>query len=112
MNWNEIWITLFGTTEWLNLNIGFWVSMNVVLLMVILMHVIFWGRKRSVRSPWFPMIGHTKWDRTLYLSVLMNLKGNFGRQFGQIYETLCGFPRCFPSVRSHLIERCNIAAIL
>ncbi|MDO4668448.1 MAG: hypothetical protein Q4A63_01380 [Butyricicoccus pullicaecorum] len=50
MNWNEIWITLFGTTEWLNLNIGFWVSMNVVLLMVILMHVIFWGRKPRTRQ--------------------------------------------------------------
>ena len=50
MNWNEIWITLFGTTEWLNLNIGFWVSMNVVLLMVILMHAIFWGRKPRTRQ--------------------------------------------------------------
>ena len=48
MNWNEIWMTLFGTTEWLNLNIGFWVAMNVVLLMAILMNVIFWGRKPRV----------------------------------------------------------------
>ena len=50
MNWNEIWLTLFGTTEWLHLNIGFWVSMNVVLLMVILLHVIFWGRKPRVQQ--------------------------------------------------------------
>ena len=24
MNWKEIWMTLFGTTQWLGLNIGFW----------------------------------------------------------------------------------------
>ena len=23
MNWKELWMTLFGTTEWLGLNIGF-----------------------------------------------------------------------------------------
>jgi len=36
MNWKELWMTLFGTCEWLGLNMGFWVSMAVVLLIVIL----------------------------------------------------------------------------
>ncbi|MFR8947402.1 MAG: hypothetical protein ACLVH3_17785 [Blautia obeum] len=27
MNWKELWMTLFGTCEWLGLNMGFWVSM-------------------------------------------------------------------------------------
>lgn len=45
------------------------------------------------------------------LSVLMNLKGKFGCQLRQIEETLRSFPRCFPSVRGHLIERCNVTAI-
>lgn len=45
MNWKEIWMTLFGTTQWLGLNIGFWVAMAAVLLIVILMNVIFWGIK-------------------------------------------------------------------
>nr|WP_304057434.1 hypothetical protein [Enterocloster clostridioformis] len=45
MNWKEIWITVFGTTEWLGLNIGFWVSMAVVLLIVIIMNVVFWTMK-------------------------------------------------------------------
>ena len=46
MNWKEIWMTLFGTTEWLGLNIGFWVSMAAVALIVIVMNVIF----RSIGS--------------------------------------------------------------
>ena len=43
MNWKEIWMTLFGTTEWLGLNIGFWVSMAAVALIVIVMNVILWS---------------------------------------------------------------------
>ena len=45
MNWKELWMTLFGTCEWLGFNMGFWVSMAVVLLIVILMNVVFWGIK-------------------------------------------------------------------
>ena len=30
MNWSQIWIDLFGTTEWLGLNMGFWVANGVV----------------------------------------------------------------------------------
>ncbi|PLT81129.1 hypothetical protein [Mediterraneibacter gnavus] len=45
MNWKEIWMTFFGTTEWLGLNIGFWVSMAAVVLIVILMNVVFWSMK-------------------------------------------------------------------
>ena len=45
INWKEIWMTLFGTTEWLGLNIGFWVAMAVVLLIVIVMNIVFWSMK-------------------------------------------------------------------
>ena len=31
MNWKEIWVSLFRGCEWLGLNIGFWVSMAVVM---------------------------------------------------------------------------------
>lgn len=51
MNWKEIWMTLFGTTEWLGLNMGFWVSMAVVVLIVIVMNVVFWGMKPNTRFP-------------------------------------------------------------
>ena len=45
MNWKEIWMALLGTTEWLGLNMGFWVAMAAVVLRVILMNGIFWGIK-------------------------------------------------------------------
>lgn len=45
INWQAIWIKLFGTNEWLGLNMGFWVGMAVVILIVILMNVIFWSMK-------------------------------------------------------------------
>ena len=45
MYWKELSMTLYGTTEWLGLNIGFWVAMAVVLLIVIVMNVVFWTMK-------------------------------------------------------------------
>lgn len=51
MNWKEIWMTLFGTTEWLGLNIGFWVAMAVVLLIVIVMNAVFWSMKPKNPKP-------------------------------------------------------------
>ena len=37
VNWIALWMKLFGTTQLFGLNMGFWVSMTVVLLIVILM---------------------------------------------------------------------------
>ena len=51
VNWNEIWMKLFGTTEWLGLNMGFWVSMAVVVLIVIIMNLVFWGMKPQEKKP-------------------------------------------------------------
>lgn len=45
MNWNEIWITLFGTTEWMGINLGFWVALGIVALIVAVMNVTFWTMK-------------------------------------------------------------------
>lgn len=45
MNWVDFWMKLFGTTELLGLNMGFWASMAVVALIVIFMNVIFWNMK-------------------------------------------------------------------
>ncbi|MCC8049122.1 MAG: hypothetical protein LIP10_00475 [Clostridiales bacterium] len=45
MTMTDIWMKFFGTTEFLGLNIGFWVSMIVVAVIVILMNVVFWGIK-------------------------------------------------------------------
>lgn len=41
----KIWTVLFGTNTFLGLNMGFWVSMAAVLLIVIVMNVIFWSMK-------------------------------------------------------------------
>lgn len=45
MNWTSVWMNLFGTTSVLGINLGFWVAMAVVLLIVILMNVVFWSMK-------------------------------------------------------------------
>ena len=50
MNWKEIWVSLFGDCEWLGLNIGFWVSMAVLIGIVILMNVVFWGMKPQTQK--------------------------------------------------------------
>ncbi|MDD2959788.1 MAG: hypothetical protein PHE06_10880 [Lachnospiraceae bacterium] len=45
MNWNAVWIKLFGTTQFLGLNMGFWVAIAAVALIVILMNIVFWKMK-------------------------------------------------------------------
>ncbi len=45
MKWTELWLKLFKTTEFMGLNMGFWVSMAVVLVIVILMNAVFWSIK-------------------------------------------------------------------
>lgn len=45
MNWTTIWMNLFGTVSFLGIDMGFWVGMAVVLLIVILMNVVFWNMK-------------------------------------------------------------------
>ena len=42
MDWKAIWMNLFGTTEFAGLNLGFWVAMGVVALIVVLMNLVFW----------------------------------------------------------------------
>ena len=45
MNWANIWLKLFGTTQWLGIDMGFWVSMSLCGLIVVVMNVVFWGIK-------------------------------------------------------------------
>ena len=47
MDWKAIWMNLFGTTEFAGLNLGFWVGMGVVALIVVIMNVIFWGMPKK-----------------------------------------------------------------
>lgn len=45
MDWKTMWMTLFGTLDFAGLNMGFWVSNAVVLLIVIVMNVVFWNQQ-------------------------------------------------------------------
>lgn len=50
MNWTQIWMDMFGTTEWFGLNMGFWVSSAVVALVVVIMNVVLWNMKPLSRK--------------------------------------------------------------
>lgn len=45
MNMSSICIKLFGTTQWCGLDIEFWISMAVCLLIVVAMNAVFWNLK-------------------------------------------------------------------
>ncbi|MGI5959134.1 MAG: hypothetical protein ACOX60_06955 [Massiliimalia sp.] len=45
MNWTKIWMDLFGTTSLWGLDMGFWLAITVVTLIVIGMNVVFWSMK-------------------------------------------------------------------
>ena len=45
MNWNNMWNTLFNTTELFGINMGFWVCLLIIIIIVILMNVVFWSMK-------------------------------------------------------------------
>lgn len=45
MNWATIWMNLFGTVSVFGIDMGFWVGIAVVSLIVILMNVVFWNMK-------------------------------------------------------------------
>lgn len=45
MNWTQLFLKLFGRTELLGINLGFWVAMGICLLVVVSMNLVFWGIK-------------------------------------------------------------------
>ncbi|WP_455577297.1 hypothetical protein [Anaerosinus sp.] len=45
MNWNSIWNTLFNCTELLGIDMGFWVSLAIILIVVVVMNITFWNIK-------------------------------------------------------------------
>lgn len=50
MNWTTIWMNLLGTTSFFGIDMGFWVGIAVVLLIVVLMNVVFWNAKPLVET--------------------------------------------------------------
>lgn len=51
MNWTAIWMDFFGTTSFCGIDMGFWVAMAVVCLIVVLMNAVFWGMKPQKSEP-------------------------------------------------------------
>lgn len=45
MNWVQIWMKIFGTTTFMGIDMGFWVSMGISLLVAIIMNMVFWSMK-------------------------------------------------------------------
>lgn len=50
MKWTEIWMNLFGTVSLFKVNMGFWVGLAAVLLIVVLMNAVFWNMKPKKES--------------------------------------------------------------
>lgn len=49
MNLTNIWVTWFGTSTWLGLDLGFWASMVAVALIVVVQNIVFWNMKPQKR---------------------------------------------------------------
>lgn len=49
MIWSKLWMDLFGRTSLFGIDMGFWVAMSAVLLIVIVMNAVFWGMKPKAR---------------------------------------------------------------
>lgn len=45
MDWTNIWMKLFGTSALWGVDMGFWVGMSAVVLIVVVMNLVFWGIK-------------------------------------------------------------------
>ncbi len=45
MNLTNVWMNLFGTTQWFGIDMGFWAAMVICLLIVVVMNAVFWGMK-------------------------------------------------------------------
>lgn len=45
MTWTKLWMDLFGRTSFCGIDMGFWVALSAVLLIVVLMNVVFWGMR-------------------------------------------------------------------
>lgn len=48
MNWKLLWITLFNTTKFLEIDLGFWFSIVIILIIVIIMNIIFWHKNNKI----------------------------------------------------------------
>ncbi|MCD7893877.1 MAG: hypothetical protein LUG60_09275 [Erysipelotrichaceae bacterium] len=50
MNWLDLYMKYFGTTTLFGIDLGFYITMFIVLVIVILMNVIEWNLKPKVEK--------------------------------------------------------------
>lgn len=50
MRWATVWMKLFGTTSFWEIDMGFWAAMAGIVLIVFLMNAVFWGLKPKSKS--------------------------------------------------------------
>ena len=43
--WTNIWNSMFGTATLAGIDMGFWISMGISLLVAIVMNIVFWSLK-------------------------------------------------------------------
>ena len=43
MDWKELWLSLWGITEFLGVDMGFWMAMAMIVLIVIVMNLVAWS---------------------------------------------------------------------
>ena len=51
MNWTSLWLHLFGTTQLLGIDMGFWAAMALIFVIAVLMNLVFWGMKPRYFEP-------------------------------------------------------------
>lgn len=49
MNWKALWMSIFHQTDFMGLNIGFWVAISLVVLIVVCMNVFAWNSSRKTK---------------------------------------------------------------
>lgn len=45
MNWKAFWLNIFGVTNYLGIDLGFWVGMAICIIVFIGMNLVFWNMK-------------------------------------------------------------------
>lgn len=49
MSWSKLWMQVFKRTEFLGVDMGFWVCLAIIAVIVIAMNVILWNVKPKVK---------------------------------------------------------------
>ncbi|MEE0558363.1 MAG: hypothetical protein UC361_02900 [Bulleidia sp.] len=43
MSWRDLWMLYFGTAESFGIDLGFWIGLFLIMIIVILMNLVYWS---------------------------------------------------------------------